>query len=138
MVGIWIYTVKSNHAKIHWIFMAAGLWLYSLFFLLLVIDFSINTRQFNANEQIKTAFATNGTILTIIHWKISINLFIDSQEFITVCLPFLYKQIIIILLYYYLAKFIYKYHASVEAQTKNQSIKKAISTPALFSMILRL
>ena len=44
----------------------------------IVIDFLINTRQFIANQQIKSAFATNCIIL--IHWKISINLFINSQR----------------------------------------------------------
>ena len=31
-------TVKSNYAKKHWNLMAAGIWLYSLYLLLLVID----------------------------------------------------------------------------------------------------
>ena len=36
--------------------------------------------QFIVILQIKTAFAVNGIILTIIHWKISINLFVNSQK----------------------------------------------------------
>ena len=45
----------------------------------------INTRQFVANQQIKTGFATNGIILIIIHRKISINLFINSQKNLLQC-----------------------------------------------------
>ena len=44
----------------------------------------INNGQFIANQQIKTVFATNVIILTIIKWKISINLFINSQKLFTV------------------------------------------------------
>ena len=40
----------------------------------------INTRQFIANQQIKTAFVTNCIILTIIHWKLLINLSINSKK----------------------------------------------------------
>ena len=36
-----------------------------------------------ANQQIKTAFATNGIILNTIHWKIAINLIIISQKLFT-------------------------------------------------------
>ena len=43
----------------------------------------INTKQFNGNQQIKTAFATNSIIFIIIHWKVSINLFITSQKVCT-------------------------------------------------------
>ena len=48
--------------------------------LLFVIDFLINARQFIANQQINTTFATKCIILTIIHWKNSINLMIYSQK----------------------------------------------------------
>ena len=70
--------------------MAAGLFLYSLYSLLLVIDFMINTREFIVIQQIKTAFDTNGIILTIIHWKISINLLINFQKTFTmyICIFF--------------------------------------------------
>ena len=40
----------------------------------------INTGRFIVNKQIKEVFATNGIILIKIHWKISINLFINSQK----------------------------------------------------------
>ena len=43
----------------------------------------IDTKQFIANQQIKTAFVTNCNILTIIHWKISINLLINSQKLLS-------------------------------------------------------
>ena len=36
--------------------------------------------KFIANQKMKAAFATNGIILTIIHWKISINLLTNSQK----------------------------------------------------------
>ena len=36
-------------------------------------------------------FETNGTILTLIHWKISINLFINSQKHFTVYNTFVEK-----------------------------------------------
>ena len=74
---------KSNHAEMHWNLMAAGLLLYQLYLLLLVISL-INARQFIANQQIKTAFTTNGIMLGIIHWKISIILFVNSQKPFTV------------------------------------------------------
>ena len=60
--------------------MAVGLQLYSLYLLLLVIDFPDQYKKI----QIKTMFATNGIILTTIHWKISINLFMNSQMKFTV------------------------------------------------------
>ena len=44
------------------------------------------TRELIANQQLKTAFATNGIIPTIIHWKISIILLINSQKHFTVWL----------------------------------------------------
>ena len=44
----------------------------------------INTRQLIANQQIKAAFETDGIIFTIVHWKISINLLINSQKLFTV------------------------------------------------------
>ena len=40
-----------------------------------------NNRMFIANQRIKTAFATNDIILIIIHWKISINLLINSKKY---------------------------------------------------------
>ena len=43
----------------------------------------VNTRQFIAYQQIKTEFATNYIILIIIHWKISINLMINSKKLFT-------------------------------------------------------
>ena len=49
--------------------MAAGLLLYSLYLLVYVI----NTRQLIANQQ-------RGIMLIIIHWKISINLSINSKK----------------------------------------------------------
>ena len=45
--------------------------------------FLINTRQLIANQQIKTAFATNGIMLTLIHQKTSINLLINSLNLFT-------------------------------------------------------
>ena len=44
----------------------------------------INTRQFVANKQIKIEFSVNGITLIIIHWKISINLLINSLRYFTV------------------------------------------------------
>ena len=40
----------------------------------------INIRQLIANQRIKTTLVTNGIILTIIHWKNSINILINSQK----------------------------------------------------------
>ena len=50
----------------------------------------INTRQLIANKQLKAKFATNVIILAIIHCKISINSFVNSQRFFTVFI-YIYK-----------------------------------------------
>ena len=47
----------------------------------------INSRQLIAIQQIKALFATNGITLTIIHLKISINLFITFQKLFQNYLP---------------------------------------------------
>ena len=53
----------------------------------------INTTQSIAIQQLKSAFATNGIILTNIHWKISINLLINSKKiFFTVHIRYLYLK----------------------------------------------
>ena len=51
---------------------------------IIIINFSDQYKQLIANQWIKTAFATIGIILTIIHWKISINLIINFQKLFTV------------------------------------------------------
>ena len=61
--------------------LTAGLQLYSLYLLLLVIVFLNNTRLFIANQQIKAAFAINDIILTIIHRKIFyLFIYIDTNN----------------------------------------------------------
>ena len=52
-----------------------------MYSLLSVIISPINIRQFIANQQIKTAFATNDIIFNIIYWKISF--FLNSQKLCT-------------------------------------------------------
>ena len=42
----------------------------------------MKTKQLIANQQINAAFVTNVIILTIIHLKISMNLLINSQNFL--------------------------------------------------------
>ena len=72
-----LYTVKSNYAKLHWNLRATGLQLYSLYLLLLVIDFPDQYKTFHCKTTNKRVFATNDIIITIIHWKIPINLLIN-------------------------------------------------------------
>ena len=49
--------------------MAAGLQLYSLYFLLLVIDFPDQYKTIHCKLTNKKAFETQGIIHTLIHWK---------------------------------------------------------------------
>ena len=63
--------MKSNNTKTHLNFMAAGIVI--IFIVFCVLISMINTKQFIVNQQIKTAFATIGIILTIIHWKMVIS-----------------------------------------------------------------
>ena len=49
----------------------------------IVVNIIIDKRQFIANKQIKTVFATNSILLIIINWKTSINLLINSQFIFT-------------------------------------------------------
>ena len=87
--------------------MAAELYLYSLYLLLWVINFPniVNTRQFNANQQIKTALPTNGIILTKIHWKISINFLINSPKHFTVYINQLIEMKILYVIFLVYKKF---------------------------------
>ena len=56
-----------------------------IFIVFVIISYyQINTSQLIENQQIKTAFAINGIMLTMIHWKISINLLINFQKLFTV------------------------------------------------------
>ena len=56
---------------------AAGLYLYSMYLLLLVIDFPDQYKTIHCKSTIKAVFATNYIILTIIHWKDLINLLMN-------------------------------------------------------------
>ena len=59
----------------------------------------IKSRQLITNKQIKTAFSTNGIILTIIHCKISINLLLNLQKLFTVYRLGLYSNILVLPIY---------------------------------------
>ena len=44
-----------------------------------------NTRQFIANQQVKTVFVTNSMILITIHWKTTTNLLKNLQKKLLQC-----------------------------------------------------
>ena len=90
---VWNHTVKSNHLKIYWNLMAAELYLYSLYFLLLVIDFSDQYKTIHCKSTSKSSVCNKRYhILTIFHWNISIYLLINSQKLFTMYRKLLYRN----------------------------------------------